>query len=607
MTVLDALKLARRWWWVLVLLPLLTATATYVVSGTMTPVYRAHASLVIEESQSIAPTYSDIQVAQSRTTTYSRLIQERPILDEAIRRLGLTISAKQLGERVNAVPIEHTQIVILSVEDVSPQRAADLANAIGQVFIETTTAEATAISGSREDLQRGIDQVEQQVATLTSQISDLQNRADASTVEIQARIADLQSQLARDRAIYGTLVEARQSMTVVESQAGPRLRVSEPAIAPTEPVRPRVMLNTAVAGVLGLLAAAVLVALFGYLDDTIKTSDDVRRMANVNALGRIPSLRAKSDIEVLTRPRSQGAEAYRGLRTNLVFATLDRNVRSILISSPSSGDGKTTTAANLAIVLAQAGQRVILVDCDLRTPCISRIFPGMADYPGLSNLLLADVQANIEPILRRAGQPELRVLTNLLLSDVKTNLSPALKDTDVPGLRVLPTGPLPPNPADLLTSQRMRFLMERLEAEADIVIVDAPPLVVSDPMIAAALVDGVILVTRGGKTRSKDLQRAAQDMARTGTPLLGVVINRSRDAEHGYGDYGSYYGEPTAHSDSRSSSNDHGDGGPTIPIGTPGGVEQASPLNRRVPRLIRRRAGVEQRDAAVTHGTPELA
>ena len=265
---------------------------------------------------------------------------------------------------------------------------------------------------------------------------------------------------------------------------------------------------------LGLVIAAGMVMFIGYIDNTVKSSDDVRRLTGGSAVGTIPLTRAKEGLEPLQFPRSPATEAYRALRTNLQFASLGRDVHSLVVTSPRPGDGKTTTISNLATVLAQGGQRVILVDADLRKPRLHKMFSGLANRTGLTNLLLADARVDLDPLLQ---------------------------STAVPNLRVLTTGPLPPNPSDVLNSPKMRDAIAYLEEEADVVLIDAPPMAVSDALIIASLVDGVMLVTTGGRTRGNELTNVVEALGRSGTTLTGVVINRARLDGESYYYYQSYY------------------------------------------------------------------
>src|SRR5262245_44580838 len=208
-------------------------------------------------------------------------------------------------------------------------------------------------------------------------------------------------------------------------------------------------------------------------------------------------------------PSSPVAEAYRTLRTNIQFSSLDKPVRTLLATSSGPEEGKSTTLANLAVVLAQAEKRVILVDCDLRKPALHKLF-GLPNAAGLTSLLVQD---------------DLKELP--------------LQEVGLAGLSVLTSGPLPPNPSELLGSQRLAHLIERLKEEADYVLFDTPPVIaVTDAAVLATRLDGAILVVSAGRTRRDLAQKAKAQLERVNANILGVVLNNVKlDA-----DLNRYYG-----------------------------------------------------------------
>lgn len=216
-----------------------------------------------------------------------------------------------------------------------------------------------------------------------------------------------------------------------------------------------------------------------------------------------------TDLPTLTDPRSAVAEAYRSLRANLAFARPGETLGSLLVCSPAPDADKGAVAANLAVVSAQAERKVILLDADLRRPSQHLRF-GLDNGQGLSSALVAD---------GAAGLP--------------------LQATAVPGLRLLTSGPLPPNPAELLASRRMQALIAELTAQADLLIVDAPPLVaVSDAALLAPLVDGVLLVLAAGRSRRDHAAEAKETLAKVGATLFGAVLTEVEPDQNAYGAYG---------------------------------------------------------------------
>jgi capsular exopolysaccharide synthesis family protein len=282
------------------------------------------------------------------------------------------------------------------------------------------------------------------------------------------------------------------------SRAG-SVSVVEPAMIPTSPVKPQMVLNVALGLIAGLMAAAGLVILMEYLDDTVKSEQDVEQVSGLTTLGMVTRFGRRASRQPVGGYGSHSpiAEAYRTIRTSVQFATMDRPGQVLLVTSPNAGDGKSTTAANLAVTMASAGKRVILVDADLRKPTLHQVF-NLDNRLGLTSALLSGNGAR---------------------SSVQTSA--------FDNLSVLTSGPLPPNPSELLSSPRMRDLVEALRRQADAVILDSPPvLVVTDATLLAALSDGTVLVAEVGRTRSGALHQAVDGLSRATDRLLGVVLNK---------------------------------------------------------------------------------
>jgi capsular exopolysaccharide synthesis family protein len=305
--------------------------------------------------------------------------------------------------------------------------------------------------------------------------------------------------------------------SVPELQSGSTLRVSlvEPALTPNSPVKPRTKLNIAVGFILGLMLGIGLALLREFLDRSVKTPEALETAADAPVVGTIPPFKAaKQPIPVSDQPRTPAAEAFRKLRTNFAFLGIDREHLCCVVTSPSAGDGKSTVAANLGTALAQAGQRVVLVDADLRKPSLHRLF-GLEQRVGTTAVLLD--HAYVRDALQHQG-PNL----------------PA----------VLTSGQLPPNPSELLGSRRMAELLEQLRSEYEVILVDCPPLLpVTDPMAVARFADGILLVARAGKTTKDQAGAARAACMRAGATLFGTVLNASAVIEGDQSAYYAYYGE----------------------------------------------------------------
>jgi capsular exopolysaccharide synthesis family protein len=284
--------------------------------------------------------------------------------------------------------------------------------------------------------------------------------------------------------------------------------VAQEATVPSSPAKPNVKLNTVLAGILGLLVVGSLAVLLEYLDDTVKPEDETELALGVPMLGVVRKHKPYRG-KVVGPVNQEAAEAYQALRTNIHFAGVGKKLRSIVITSASPREGKSTTGAGLAVALAQAGSRVILVDADLRRPSVHEIF-DLPNTFGLTNLILLEAQ---EP-------------------------GPALLSSGTPNLSILPSGPIPPNPADLLMSPEMEALMASMSEKADYVIYDTPPVMaVTDANILGGRTDGVLLVGLSGTTRTSSLRHTIQELTRTNAKILGLVVNRVRSKPRAYYTY----------------------------------------------------------------------
>lgn len=289
-------------------------------------------------------------------------------------------------------------------------------------------------------------------------------------------------------------------------------------------VSPRMKLNVAVAALLAMLLGMGLAFLLDYLDRTIKTAEDVERLVGAPLLGIIPVVSevptgddAKAtrtrDLYVFNNPTSRAAECCRSIRTNILFSSADRPMNTITVSSPRPREGKTTTTIYMGTIMAQSGQRVLLVDTDLRRPRLHKSL-GVSKNRGLTNLILGDAQ----------------------IEDV-------IKTTDIPNLYVLPCGPQPPNPAELLLSNRFKQVLAELEARFDRILLDSPPvLAVTDAVVLARLSSGVMLVAQAGKTLLDDISHAARQFRDVEAPILGVILNDMDISDRRYGSYYYAYG-----------------------------------------------------------------
>jgi len=278
--------------------------------------------------------------------------------------------------------------------------------------------------------------------------------------------------------------------------------------------------------VVGLMLAVGFVFLKEYLDDTLKTPEEIKDVLGLTTIGYIAQMKyddeSKEELYVARQPRSPVSEAFRTLRTNLEFAGVDEPIRTILVTSPGPGEGKTTIATNLAAIIAQGGKHVVLVDADLRRPRIHRVL-GIPNRVGLSDVFRGHL-----------------------------DLKSAIHSFDgSEGVSVITSGSLPPNPSELLGSAKMIQILDELKEQTDVVVIDCPPPLVADAQVLAAKVDAVLLVVYPGHTHIDSAKATLEQLGRANAKVAGAVLNRI-PRERGYyysgyqyyrGDRYQYYGE----------------------------------------------------------------
>ncbi len=533
--------IVRRWWWLLLVCMVLGAGTAYVVSINTEPTYEASALLMIGGSlEQVDPTTGDMQTSQRLAQTYAELVKTRTILDAVVRELGLP----RRPDVTVSIP-SNTQMLRITVADSIPSRAAAAANELGrQLVLQSPSAPERQEQAYREYVHQQIAELQDEMDALSRAIvAENEGGADPD------RIKRLEEELNARRTAWSTLLTYLKGSSINE------VRIFEEAVAPIAPTKPKVMQNTLLAAVVGLMLAGGAAFLIEYLDDSVRDQRDVTDLLGLPMLGVVGALGEGQQLPTVlaeNEPRSPLAEAFRMVRTNLSYALpAQEGARRYLVTSAGPTEGKTTVTANLATVMAQAGQRVILVDADLRRPTLYKAF-GVPSKPGLTSYL-AGMVASVDDILI---------------------------DTEVDGVRMLSCGPLPPNAAELLNSARMEQLLDELDDRCDVVLLDSPPLLaVADAAILACMVSGVILVLEAGTTRLEGAAAAMDVLSKAGAKVLGAVLNNVKLRRRGYGsDYYYYYYYYASHD---------GDQGPTDAEGQ----KAASGRQRR-----RRQSSGEEKD-----------
>lgn len=555
-----------KWWWLLLAAAVIAGATSYLAVSQQPPVYQARATLMIGSAiNNPNPIGNEFWLSQQLAQTYTDIAQRAVVKDAVQEALGLTWLPAY-----SARTLPNTQLIEITVNDSNPERAMVVANELAEQLIlqtpvsgrqEGDSARQAFTSQQLDELELRIRETEAELLTRQQEMAQLVSARQIA--EMQNQIAALDSKRTILQSNYATLL-ASSSQGAVN-----RLSVIEPATMPYAPIGPDVMGTVMTAAVIGLSLAVAAAYLLEYLDDTIKTPNDVQSVATLPTLSGIAEYRPENgalrSLVTISKPRSPIAEAYRSLRTAVLFSNVDQNVRTLLISSPGPSEGKSFTAANLAVVMAQAGHKVLLVDADFRRPTQHRIFNITRNY-GLTDMLIE------VPITRDPAH----------LVDLFIRINRALSRTAQPNLYVLPCGSIPPNPAELIGSAKMKALLGLLTTQYDIVIIDSPPtLAVTDAVILGTRVDSVLLVSRAGSTRRNQLKSAVERFREVNANMAGVVLNRVTASS---GDYYAYYYRRSYYND------DSGDGGaaaetPAAEQKQEGGL-QRSPLNGLLGKLL---------------------
>lgn len=499
----------RKWWWLILLSTLVAALSSFIATRQQPPIYSAKATAMVGRTiENPNPTGNDLWLGQQLAQTYAEIAKRQMVRDATMAALGLDWLPEYT---VTMVP--NTQLIEITVVDTNPERAQIVANELVHQLIEQSpSASEREQQGRREFVSKQVQDLEKNIEDTKARIEDLRQQlagmfSARQIADTQTQIAALEQKLNDYQANYGQL------LTFLEGGIN-TISVVEPATLPRVPVGPNKLLTILLATLIGMVLAIGGGLLLDYLDDTLKTPDDVKNALHLSTLGAISRIEGESPDDRLVaafQPKSPIAEAYRILRTNIQFSALDNPPRTLLVTSANPTEGKSTTLANLGIVMAQQGQRVVLVDTDLRRPTLHRFF-HVPNNAGLTSALL-----NPAPF----GD-------GFLLPTSHANLA------------LLPSGPLPPNPAELIGSERFAALLEDLKGRCDVLLLDSPPvLAVTDAAILARQMDGVLLVVDAGTTRRQLAANAKDSLEKVGARVLGVALNRLQPRGDGY--YYYYY------------------------------------------------------------------
>ena len=483
-------------------------------SWRQTPVYQGKAKVLVKPIQNVAGT---VQIPQAPNLDTEREL----ILSQAVARqvqvdLGVATPVDTLLDHARVQVVTDTEILLVKYDDPSPKTAATLANAFATAYVNFRDMQAKA------QFDAVAATVQTQIGEVQSRLTDLRRRIDATTDPAQkdSLQAERDTFVAELGVLQQRILDLRSNSSIGQSAA----QIVQDADVPRSPISP----NKVRDGLLALFAGLTLGVGFAFLrerlDDRVKSREELERRLAAPVLAAVPKVggwRNRDEVQLImkTDPKSPVSEAYRTLGTNIQYLASRHPLKVLMVTSSMGGDGKSTTSANLAVVLAQAGKRVILISADLRRPRLHQFFNLRNDL-GLSNVL-AD----------------------------GTALALVAKDPGIANLRVVGGGPIPHDPAALLGSRRASEFIQSIREVSDFVIIDTPPvLAVADASILAPMVDGTIFVMNAERSSRSAMTQTRNQLENAGANLIGAVYNnfdpnQSAAYSHYYHNYYyQYYG-----------------------------------------------------------------
>lgn len=504
LTLADYLQILRRRLPLIAGVTFAAVAAAIVLSLITTPLYRASASILINQNSAddIYDPVTGIPFNQAERVAANelRLMQSTLVTNAVGEKLGLSVGGDPEDDVLVGARVESSaDVLVSSATDADPERARLVAQTYAETYLEIRRDQFVSERlETAEKLSQRIRQADDEIAAL---------QADGAS----------ETDIRREVALRDDLADSfdRLQITADLGTSG-RGQIIDEAEFPTAPFTPQTTRNVAAAGVLGLLLGSAAALVLHSLDRSLKTREAVDAIS-----GGIPILAAIPRIKGRTiTPGASGQseiELFRSMRASIEFASVDRPVQVLQVTSPGASAGKTTIAGNLAVVMAQSGKRVAVVDGDLRRPRLHAIF-DLPQEPGLTSFLIRKTTAKQAVRLIDSG--------------------------DGTRLRIMPSGPVPPGPSELLGSEQARRAFEELRSMVDIVIVDsAPVLPVSDALVLSRHTDATIVVANAASTSRSDLTSTLEQLDQAGATVIGIVLNhvKKRRGVIGYG-YGSDYG-----------------------------------------------------------------
>lgn len=461
------------------------------------------------------------------------------------------LSAAQTRAKTERIEKENLFLELKGLSK-KPEMIESMPAVVSNYLIQTLKTEYVRLTGQYHELSEKFGSQHPKMVMLSSQMKEVKEKISqevekiARSIETEYRVAMakeksilnaleaqksealelnqkqieynvLKREVETNRSLYESLLKRVKETGVTEGLTASNIMVVDPARVPDKPIKPRIALNILLAVISGLTLGLGLAFFFDYLDNTVKSPDEVERYLSIPLLGVVGRFKkaAKNpagggELPAFSEPKSNISEGFRSLRTNLLFTSAESKKRALLITSTATSEGKTVVAANLAVAFAQIGEKVLLIDADMRKPRLHVLF-NLERSPGLSEVLVG-----------------------------KEKLSSVINDTEISDLKVITCGAIPPNPAELLASKNMKVLIEEAKVYFDTIIIDSPPVMsVTDPVELATLSDGAVMIIKTASTPRPAIQMAIQQLSDVGARVLGCVLNDVDFRREG--SYYSYY------------------------------------------------------------------
>jgi non-specific protein-tyrosine kinase len=506
----------KKWWWMILLTALVAAVASFFATRQQVPVYRSYTRLAIGNYlESTDVSNNDFSTTRQLATAYVEIANQPGFSRDAAEALGLEILPKDIDIR----QVNDTNFVDITVTDTDPIRSmAVTAELARQLSLRTPAGQDSEDNEFVKELltnyQSKIEDTQVQIDAKQEEIGDLISARDISVATNE--LSTLESNLQTLTQNYTSL------FALTQEGATNSVQIVDPATKGTL-VNANSIISIITAAGIGFVLSASAAYLLEYLDDTIKTPDQIMKLGKLPTLSGIAFIDSpdESKLVTITDPRTPTSEAYRVLRTAIQFSVVDKKNSILLLTSGVPSEGKSTTAGNLAIVLAQAGNNVLLIDGDLRRPSQHTIF-NLPNKRGVTSLLL------------KLNNDDSDIEVRNLVEDT-------VQPTEVEGLHLMTCGSIPHNPSELLGSTKMRRLLEVLEKQYDFVLIDSPPVLsVTDAVVLGAIAGTTLIVVRANKSRKDELKQVVGRLNDVNARISGVVLNSLKSGTEGH-DFYYYY------------------------------------------------------------------